>query len=162
MYIKRFFLVLLSAAMVLAASGNALAEYVLQDEIQFTIGGMDGTADVHRPAVAYNWLRKEYLSVSHSDLIFSGDSKINDSRVSPDRSNTYLGYVSTGDKCKYPDVAYDHHNDRNLIVWSQYNSGASRWEIYGKVIPWNNTPFLIAAWSGVHLEIPTVALDTTL
>jgi len=162
MYIRRFSLFVLFTAAVLTASGSALADkYRLGKEIQLTPGGSSGTADNDRPAVAYNWNQKEYLVVDHWKLLSSGETNICACRVSPNGSKTYLGNVSTGNLCKYPDVAYDPYNGKYLIVWSQYNSSASRWEIYGRIIPWDildtNTPFLIASWNDLNLQIPAVA-----
>lgn len=160
---KRFFLVFLvflSAVMVLVASGNALAKYDLQQEIQLTNSGLSGDSDNQKPAVAYNWRRNEYLVAYHSGLN-PGNTDIITSRVSPGGSSIDLGKISLGNECVDPDVAYDHQNDRYLIVWSRYNSTDSIWEIHGRIIPWNgpgaSAPFTIASVVGLDLEIPAVA-----
>jgi hypothetical protein len=50
-----------------------------------------------------------------------------------------------------------------LVVWSQLSLITSRWEIWGRIIDWNNagtnSPFLIASWVGLNLDYPKVAYN---
>jgi hypothetical protein len=61
-------------------------------------------------------------------------------------------------------VAYNHTNDQYLVVWSQYNATDARWEICGRIIPWNgpgtNAPFQIASWSSMNLGVPAVVWNS--
>ena len=167
MYIRRFSLVFLFTAVVLSASGNALADkYRVGREIQITdFDELVLQRDHHHSAVAYNWSQKEYLVVETSEYYYTHYDQITACRVSPNGSKTHLGRVSTDNYayCSAPDVAYDPYNGKYLIVWSQKNYNTSEWEIYGRIIPWDslgtNAPFLIATlgWAGLNLKEPAVA-----
>ena len=114
------------------------------------------------PAIAYNVSHGEYMVLWHNNRPVTQD--IYARRVS--RSGQLLSWfaVSTASNCKYPALAYNPTNDQYLAVWSQYNTADSRWEIYGRIILWDgpgtNTPFLIASWSSMNLDLPLVAWNS--
>jgi hypothetical protein len=114
------------------------------------------------PAIAYNWTHGEYLVAWFNNRPVTQDIYVR--RVS--KSGVLLSWfaVSTASNCKNPAVAYNQINDQYLVVWSQYNAADTRWEIYGRIIPWNspgsNIPFLIASWSSMNLEVPVLAWNS--
>lgn len=142
------------------ARTNLATSWRLSPEIY--ISGSTPASYEEQPAVAYNWSHAEYLVLWHNNRPVTQD--IYARRVS--RSGQLLSWftVSSASNCKYPAVAYNHTNDEYLVVWSQYNASDARWEIYGRIIPWNapgtNTPFLIASWSSMNLELPVVAWNS--
>ncbi len=122
--------------------------------------------DQRRPAMAYNRNHQEYMIVSYQALNAGGS--IGGARLGLDGyafSHFLLSEINSYDCCLYPDVAYNGLNDEYLVVWQQYNSNQSKWEIYGLFVPWNGPdfvrpPFLIAGWSSMNLKVPKVAWNS--
>jgi hypothetical protein len=179
MFAKRIPLIVLIVCVVLlvpgAAPGSASplqseglapspidASYRLGPELALS-QGTPASYEEH-PAVAYNYSsqHREYLVVWHNHRPVTQD--IYARRVSESGQILSWFAVSTASECLYPAVAYNHTNDQYLVVWSQYNAAGARWEIYGRIIPWNgpgtNAPFQIASWSSMNLEVPAVAWNS--
>ena len=122
--------------------------------------------DQRRPAVAYNRNHHEYMIVKYQALNAGGS--ISGARLGLDGyafSHFLISPINEYDCCLYPDVAYNGVNDEYLVVWQKYNSGQSKWEIYGLIMPWDGpnyslTPFLIAQWSSMNLKLPKVAWNS--
>jgi hypothetical protein len=142
------------------ARTNLAATSRLSSEIY--ISGSTPASYEELPATAYNSSHAEYMVVWNNNRPVTQD--IYARRVS--RSGQLLSWfaVSTASNCKHPALAYNHTNDQYLVVWSQYNTADARWEIYGRLIPWDapgtNTAFLIAAWSSMNLELPVVSWNS--
>jgi len=118
------------------------------------------------PAVDYNGLHGQYIVVHHSE---SPGNRY----IVGERYDVGLGPVSTflissigsTDCCLHPDVAYNRTEDQYLVVWQQYDTSQSRWEIYGRILPWDSpdftiTPFLISEESGANLKYPVVTWNS--
>ena len=124
------------------------------------LSGGTPAADEGRPAIDHNSLHNEYLVVWHNDRPATKD--IYARRVAERGGLQSWFSISSCSNCLYPAVAYNRTNDEYLVVWCQYN--ASKWEIWGKIIPWNgpgsNAPFQIAAWTSNNLQVPAVAWNS--
>ena len=125
--------------------------------------------DQRRPAMTYNRYHNEYMVVSYQVLNAGG--AILGARIGLDGwaySTFLLSRIGEYDCCLHPDVAFNRTNDEYLVVWQQYNSSQSKWEIYGLLVPWDGpdyagslaTPFLIAQWSNLDLMYPKVAWNS--
>lgn len=83
------------------------------------------------PAVAYNSQQQEYLVVWWNDR--PGLDDIRAERVS--RDGKLLGAVWVAAEVtdrQYPAVTYNSSRNEYLVVWQQYNSAGSVWDIYGQ------------------------------
>ena len=138
------------------------ASYRLGSELALS-QGTPASYEEH-PDVAYNYSsqRREYLVVWHNNRPVTKD--IYARRVSESGQILSWFAVSTASNCLYPAVAYNHANDQYLVVWSQYNATDARWEIYGRIIPWNgpgtHAPFEIASWSSTKLQVTAVVWNS--
>lgn len=109
----------------------------------------------HRPAVAYNWKRREYLVVWHTSWVM-GSRDIRARRIS-DRGqllgDEFVVFEHVTKDSAQPDVAYDPVNDRYLVVFVHDVSGnGSDWDVYGRFVSWNGQmvhgpAFAICSWS---------------
>lgn len=159
---KRFFPVLLLICITLLSYSQIVrAEHILYPEVQYTFGGSIGTSNTLRSSVAYNRNLNEYMVISGWELLTNGNNNISAKRVSPNGQGTSLGILSTSTMCESPDIAFDFYHNRYLVVWSQYYSLGSRWEIWGRIINadslGNGTPFMITTSPGYDLKFPKVA-----
>jgi hypothetical protein len=113
-------------------------------------------------AIAHNGSHYEYLVVWFNNRPVTQD--IYARRVSDSGQLLSWFAVSSASNCTYPAVAYNRTNDQYLVVWSQYSSTDTRWEIYGRIIDWNapgsRTPFLIASLANMDLETPELAWNS--
>lgn len=118
-------------------------------------------------AIAYNRTRGEYLVVFHNEYA-PGERYISGALVSlsgEGYSFFLISPVGSYDCCLNPAVAYNRSNDEYLVVWQQYNASQNKWEIYGRIIPWDGldftiAPFQIAQWSAMNLKSPAVAWNS--
>jgi len=118
------------------------------------------------PAVVYNRTRNEYLVVYHSET--SNKRYIRGARISlgSDRVSLWkISGFSSYDCCLYPDVAYNWTDEKYLVVWQQYNSSQSRWEIWGRFIPGTGIDFSIpvikiADSAGYNQKFPKVSWNS--
>jgi hypothetical protein len=112
--------------------------YRLGPEVQLSPSPQCDTSDEHTPAVAYNYVHKEYLVVWHNE--WPGGSKdIYARRVS--KSGQILSWfaITTGaNNLVQPAVAYNAANDEYLVVWMKEVS-SNVYEIWGRAIAWNNS-----------------------
>ena len=126
------------------------------------ISGSTPASYEERPAIAYNRSHGEYLVVWHNNRPVTQD--IYARRVAQNGELLSWFTVSTASNCLNPSVAYNFTNDEYLVVWSQYNGNDARWEIFGRIIPWNgpgtHTPFLIASWSSMDLQAPVAVWNS--
>ncbi|MFC2043115.1 hypothetical protein ACFLUA_03075 [Chloroflexota bacterium] len=125
-------------------------------------------SEVHQknPAAVYNRIRNEYLVVHHGEN--SSKRYISGARISPGLGQVSIFLVSDAssyDCCLYPDAAYSWTDDKYLVVWQQYNNSQSRWEIWGRFVPWDGTDFTIpvikiADSVGHNLKFPKVSWNS--
>ena len=125
-------------------------------------------SEVHQkyPAVVYNRIHNEYLVVNHEET--SSKRYIGGARISPGSGQVSLFLISgmgSYDCCLYPDAAYNWTDDKYLVVWQQYHSNLSRWEIWGRFVPWDGTDFTIpdfkiATSTGCNLKFPKVSWNS--
>jgi hypothetical protein len=138
---------------------------LLSPEVQ--ISAPDLLYDQERPAIAYNLNHDEYMVVWYNDRPYTQDITVR--RVSSQGGLLSQFFVSDGENCVHPDLAYNITNDEYLVVWSQLKvittapAEEYRWEIWGRIIGWNapgsNSPFVIASWSDLNLDYPRVAYN---
>lgn len=147
----------------LSPNSTSSSEGILGPEFRICCG-----SEVHQknPAAVYNRIRNEYLVVHHgenSSKRYIGGARI--SLASDSFSNFLVSDTSSYDCCLYPDVAYNWTEDKYLVVWQQYNTSQSRWEIWGRFVPWDGTDFTIpvikiADLAGYNLKFPKVSWNS--
>lgn len=132
---------------------------------EFPVFAGDGY-DQFNPAVAYNADHHEYLVVWHNSRPSGRD--IYAQRVSHlgklIGSSFCITHEANKDRAN-PAVVHNPHDDSYLIVWMHFNTYNSRWEIWGRFIPWNgpggNPEFMIASDGNANLWSPAVAWSTS-
>lgn len=142
--------------------GSALAAsqvYRFGEEIQVSLPA-DVAAERRRPAVAYNYVRGEYLVVWHN-IWPGGGRDIYARRVSDTgQLRSWFTVTAGAGKRFQPAVAYNALNDQYLVVWMQ-EASPNVYEIWGKIIPWNgpgtNSEFVISQWANRSFWTPKVA-----
>jgi hypothetical protein len=146
------------------SSGSAAsAMYRLGRELPLSPSPQCDTSDEHTPAVAYNYLHKEYLVVWSNE--WSGGSRdIYARRVS--ESGQVLSWfcvTTSANKQLRPSITYNAVNDQYLVVWMQ-ESGSNVYEIWGRIIPWNapgaSPDFQIISWTNRSFWGPRVAWNS--
>jgi len=113
------------------------------------------------PAVAYNYVRGEYLVVWHN--VWGASRDIYARRVS--QSGQLLSWFTVSNlpnSCFQPAVAYDAANANYLVVWMYDAHGdGSQYEIWGRIIDWDgpgtSVAFQIMAWPNRTFWSPRVA-----
>jgi len=137
--------------------------YRLGSEMQLSPSPQCDTSDEHAPAVAYNYVQKEYLVVWDNEWP-GGSRDIYARRVSDSGQVLSWFCVSTGtDNRLRPAVAYNATNGEYLIVWMKEVS-SDVYEIWGRIIPWNgpgsNAEFKIISWTDRSFWTPRVAWNS--
>jgi hypothetical protein len=137
--------------------------YRLGSEMQLSPSPQCDTSDEHTPAVAYNYVQKEYLVVWDNEWP-GGGRDIYARRVSDSGQVLSWFCVSTGtDNRLRPAVAYNATNGEYLVVWMKEVS-SDVYEIWGRIIPWNgpgsNAEFKIISWTDRSFWIPRVAWNS--
>jgi hypothetical protein len=110
--------------------------YRLGSEMQLSPSPECDTSDEHAPAVAYNYVQKEYLVVWDNEWP-GGGRDVYARRVSDSGQVLSWFCVSTGTNNRLqPAVAYNATNGEYLVVWMKEVS-SDVYEIWGRIIPWN-------------------------
>jgi hypothetical protein len=137
--------------------------YWLSPEVQLSPSPQCDTSDEHTPAVAYNYVQKEYLVVWDNEWP-GGSRDIYARRVSDSGQILSWFSISTGTNNRLrPAVAYNATNGEYLVVWMKEVS-SDVYEIWGRIIPWNgpgtNAEFKIISWTDRSFWIPRVAWNS--
>ena len=137
--------------------------YALGPEVQLSPSPQCDTSDEHAPAVAYNYVHKEYLVVWDNEWP-GGSRDIYARRVSESGQILSWFAISTGANNRlWPAVAYNATNGEYLIVWMKEVS-SDVYEIWGRIIPWNgpgtNAEFRIIQWANRSFWTPRVAWNS--
>ena len=110
--------------------------YRLGPEVQLSPSPQCDTSDEHTPAVAYNYVHKEYLVVWDNEWP-GGSRDIYARRVSEGGQILSWFAITTGANNRLrPAVAYNAANNEYLVVW-MYEVSSNVYEIWGRIIPWN-------------------------
>jgi hypothetical protein len=173
---RKSFIVLLASAVMLAivvipsnaklepsreqGPARASSSYRIGGELQLS---PDGDGERYRPAVAYNYVHREYLVVWHNTWP-GGRRDIYARRVSSSGQVLSWFCVTTDASSRaQPAVAYNATNDEYLVVWMQ-ESSSDVYEIWGRIIPWNapgtNADFPIISWANRSFWTPRVAWNS--
>jgi hypothetical protein len=177
---KKRLLVVLAAGAVLLAAGVipsqtrrvqsgplsphlAAASYRLGPELLLSPSPQCDTSNEHTPAVAYDYVHKEYLVVWSNEWP-GGSRDIYARRVSDSGQVLSWFCVTTGTNNRLrPAVAYNAINGEYLVVWMQEVS-ANVYEIWGRIIAWNggymNPEFKIISWANRSFWVPRVAWNS--
>jgi hypothetical protein len=112
--------------------------YLLGSEVQISTPSIPIDANRHQPAVAYNYLHREFLVVWQNE--WSGSWDIYAQRVSLAGQKVGSWFcITTGAEDRIqPAVAYNATNDEYLIVWMK-EASSNVYEIWGRAIAWNNS-----------------------
>lgn len=144
--------------------GAQLAASLLGSEIRIS-APTSPECDRYVPAVAYNWIHREYLVVWHNTWP-DGHRDVYARRVSESGDLLSWFAVSAGPNDRaQPAVAYNAANDEYLVVW-MYNANAdgSTYEIWGRIVAWNgaylNPEFQIITWPNRTFWSPDVAWNS--
>jgi hypothetical protein len=137
--------------------------YRLGPEVQLSPSPQCDTSDEHTPAVAYNYVHKEYLVVWDNEWP-GGSRDIYARRVSESGQILSWFSISTGANNRLrPAVAYNATNGEYLIVWMKEVS-SDVYEIWGRIIAWNggymNPEFKIISWTNRSFWTPHVAWNS--
>jgi hypothetical protein len=137
--------------------------YRLGPEVQLSPSPQCDTSDEHTPAVAYNYVHKEYLVVWDNE--WPGGSRDIYARRVSERGQILTWFsISTGANNRLrPAVAYNATNGEYLIVWMKEVS-SDVYEIWGRIIAWNggymNPEFKIISWTNRSFWTPRVAWNS--
>ena len=136
--------------------------YRLRSEMQLSASPQRDTSDEHAPAVAYNYVQKEYLVVWHNE--WPGGSKDIYARRVSDSGQVLSWFAIPGTNNRLqPAVAYNAANNEYLVVW-MYEASPNVYEIWGRIIPWNgpgtNAEFRIIQWTNRSFWTPRVAWNS--
>jgi hypothetical protein len=142
---------------------NPLFMYRFGPEVQLSPSPQCDTSDEHTPAVAYNYVHKEYLVVWDNEWP-GGSRDIYARRVSEGGQILTWFSISTGANNRLrPAVAYNATNGEYLIVWMKEVS-SDVYEIWGRIIAWNggymNPEFKIISWTNRSFWTPRVAWNS--
>ncbi len=118
-------------------------------------------ADRYKPAIAYNWVHREYLVVWHNTWP-DGHRDVYARRVSESGKLLSSFTVSAGANDRLqPAVAYNAMNDEYLVTWMyNLNGDGVTYEIWGRTVAWNgsymNPEFQIITWPNRTFWTPRV------
>lgn len=144
--------------------GSLAATSHLGSEIQISLP-TSPESDRHLPAVAYNWVHREYLVVWHNEWP-GGHRDIYARRVSESGQLLSWFSVSAGPNDRLqPAVAYNATTDEYLVVWMyNANGDGSTYEIWGRTIAWNgsyqHSEFQVITWPNRTFWTPRVAWNS--
>ena len=127
----------------LDSQGNLLGSMIT------LVGGPIGMLTSANPAVAYASTPDKYLIVWEYEVnmplnpvvisivgqVVSGGGVLEGSAIT-------ISGDPGGEPRQQPDVAYNRHGNGHLVVWEQWDAGASRWTVYGRLVNGDGgTPF---------------------
>ena len=135
------------------------------EEVRLSPLPIPDAGERYRPQVAWNSQHREYLAVWHNTWP-GGERDVYARRV--DRRGQLRSWfaVAVGATDRFqPDVAYNPADNQYLVVWTLDVAGdGSRYEIWGKIIPWNapgtNSEFVIGNVIGKSSWSPHVVWDS--
>ena len=161
--IRTFLIAVLTVLLLLPETQNCHAAHRLTMGAEKLIGTSSGTCI--NAALAYNRHNDEYLVAF--EYQGSGGYGITVRRIST--SGKFLGgfdFQPTSGSASKPDVVYNGINGEYLLVWEESNTAVAptRYEIRGRVMPWNNlqanSSFWIATATDHFFKDPSVAWNS--
>ena len=103
---------------------------------RINITNLGGSDDAEDPAVAYSVTSNKWL-VAWSQNPGSGNNDIYgatiDSNGNPGTAFE-ISQAPTNDSCRNPDLAFNHHTNRYLVVWHQWENSNGKYNIHGRQV----------------------------
>jgi hypothetical protein len=139
-----------SLGMIYVRAQRLGAEGQLVGGLLTIVGGPVGLLACANPTVAYASTPDRYLVVWEHEVVLPpptpGSSDIMGQMVSGagalEGAAITISHDPGGQPRQKPDVAYNRHANGHLVVWQQWDPGASRWSIYGRLLNGDGgTPF---------------------
>jgi len=112
--------------------------YLLGAEVQISTPSTPLDANRHKPAIAYNYVHKEFLVVWQNEWPGSWDIYAQRVSLTGQKVGSWFSITTGAEDRIQPAVAYNATNDEYLIVWMK-EASSNVYEIWGRAIAWNNS-----------------------